>query len=483
MSPNNAEPRRRGWFAPVVHLSNNWMSLAGVVLVTTSTIFWLFLLPTELRGGTDNPYLGILAFLVLPGPFFAGLIMIPVGIWRRHRLEGRTGIHPLDQGVRWSNPEMRRLAYFVGVTTLLNIVIASQLSYGAVSYMDTVTFCGKTCHNVMQPEYTAYLNSPHSRVECVKCHIGPGAGWFVKSKLSGVGQVFAVAFNTYPRPIPTPVHNLRPARETCEACHWPQKYGEDRVRVISNFADDQANSATKTVLLMRIGGGNNGIGIHGTHLGPGVLIRYGHSDEARQTIPWVEYNGADGKRVVYAAPGAKPDGAGLDIRDMDCMDCHNRPSHTYELPERAVNKAMASGLISSALPFAKKRAVEILKVAYASRDEAARRIPEAFAAFYRQSYPAIWAQRQAEVTSSGNQVLAIYDRNIFPDMNVTWGKYPNNIGHTDFPGCWRCHDANHTAQSGAVITQDCNACHNMLADDEANPKILTDLGITEAKAR
>jgi hypothetical protein len=459
------------------------MSLAGVVLVTTSTIFWLFLLPTELRGGTDNPYLGILAFLVLPGPFFAGLIMIPVGIWRRHRLEGRTGIHPLDQGVRWSNPEMRRLAYFVGVTTLLNIVIASQLSYGAVSYMDTVTFCGKTCHNVMQPEYTAYLNSPHSRVECVKCHIGPGAGWFVKSKLSGVGQVFAVAFNTYPRPIPTPVHNLRPARETCEACHWPQKYGEDRVRVISNFADDQANSATKTVLLMRIGGGNNGIGIHGTHLGPGVLIRYGHSDEARQTIPWVEYNGADGKRVVYAAPGAKPDGAGLDIRDMDCMDCHNRPSHTYELPERAVNKAMASGLISSALPFAKKRAVEILKVAYASRDEAARRIPEAFAAFYRQSYPAIWAQRQAEVTSSGNQVLAIYDRNIFPDMNVTWGKYPNNIGHTDFPGCWRCHDANHTAQSGAVITQDCNACHNMLADDEANPKILTDLGITEAKAR
>ena len=359
MIPNNPEPRGRGWLSPIVHLSNNWISLTGVVLVTTTTIFWLFLLPITLRGGTENPYIGILAFLTVPGPFFLGLFLIPLGIWRKRRREGRTGIHPLDQGVRWSNPEMRRLVYFIGVTTVINIAVASQLSYGAVSYMDTVTFCGKTCHNVMQPEYTAYLNSPHSRVECVKCHIGPGAGWFVKSKLSGVGQVFAVAFDTYPRPIPTPVHNLRPARETCEACHWPQKYGEDRVRVISKFADDETNSATKTVLLMKIGGGNNGIGIHGTHLGPGVKIRYGHSDEARQTIPWVEYNSPDGKSVVYATPGAKPDGAGLDIREMDCMDCHNRPSHTYELPDRAVERAMAAGLISPALPRSEEHTSEL----------------------------------------------------------------------------------------------------------------------------
>jgi hypothetical protein len=284
MIPNNPEPKGRGWLSPIVHLCNNWISLTGVVLVTSTTIFWLFLLPITLRGGTENPYLGILAFLTVPGPFFLGLFLIPLGIWRKHRREGRTGIHPIDQGLRWSNPEVRRLVYFVGVTTVLNIAIASQLSYGAVSYMDTVTFCGKTCHNVMQPEYTAYLNSPHSRVECVKCHIGPGAGWFVKSKLSGVGQVFAVTFDTYPRPIPVPVHNLRPARETCEACHWPQKYGEDRVRVISTFADDEANSATKTVLLMKIGGGNNGIGIHGTHLGPGVVIRYRPSGNSVRAV-------------------------------------------------------------------------------------------------------------------------------------------------------------------------------------------------------
>ena len=484
MTPINSETRSRGWLSPLIHLSNNWISLAGVVLVTTATIFWLFLLPITLRGETQNPYMGILAFLILPGPFFAGLVMIPVGMWIRRRREGRTGIYPPDfPALSWKNFELRRLAYFVGATTVLNIVIASQLSYGAVSYMDTTTFCGLTCHTVMQPEYTAYQNSPHANVECVKCHIGPGAGWFVKSKLSGVGQVFAVTFNTYPRPIPTPVHNLRPARETCEACHWPQKYGEDRIKVIHKFAEDETNTETKTVLLMKIGGGNRGIGIHGTHLGPGTSIRYAHSDEARQTIPWVEYN-VNGKKTVYATSDAKPEGAANGpLREMDCMDCHNRPAHAYDLPDRALDKAMNASQVSTGLPFAKKAALQILKEKYSSREEAADRIPADFTKFYRETYPAVWAQRQAEVTSSGNEVLAIWDRNIFPAMNVTWGKYPINIGHTDFPGCFRCHDGGHAPTSGDPITQDCNACHNLLSMDEANPKILTDLGITEPKSK
>jgi hypothetical protein len=480
MTPNLLKPKNAGWLSPLIHLSNNWISLAGVVIVTTATVFWLFLLPTTLRGETRNPYVGILAFLTIPGPFFGGLVLIPLGIWLKRRREGRSGILPTGRAVTWQNLELRRLVYFVGATTVLNVLIASQLTYGAVNYMDSVTFCGQTCHTVMQPEFTAYQDSPHSKVECVKCHIGPGAGWFVKSKLSGVGQVFAVTFNTYPRPIPTPVHNLRPARETCEACHWPQKYGEDRIKVISKYADDETNTLTKTVLLMRIGGGNNGIGIHGTHLGRGVTIRYGHSDEARQTIPWVEYE-VNGKKTVYATADAKPDGAGLTKREMDCMDCHNRPSHSYDLPERALDKAMAAGLISATLPRTKKRATEILKVDYKTRDEAARKIPLAFEQFYQQNYPAVWSGRQAEVMAAAGQVLAIWDRNIFPDMNVTWGKYPVNVGHTDFPGCFRCHDGGHTAKNGNTITQDCNACHNLLAMDEANPKVLTDLGVTESK--
>jgi hypothetical protein len=479
MTPSNPQSRDRGWLSPFIHLSNNWISLTGVVIVTTATIFWLFLLPTTLKGETHNPYIGILTYLTIPVPFFGGLLLIPLGMMLKRRREGRASIYPPDfPALNWKNHELRRLVYFFGATTFLNIAIASQLTYSAVDYMDSVTFCGLTCHSVMQPEYTAYQSSPHSRVECVKCHIGPGAGWFVKSKLSGLGQVVAVTFNTYPKPIPAPVHNLRPARETCEACHWPQKYGEDRIKVVTKFADDETNSATKTVLLMKIGGGNHGIGIHGTHLGPGVTIRYGHSDNERQNIPWVESE-VNGRKTVYATADAKPDGAGLSMRTMDCMDCHNRPSHSYDLPERGLDKAMNAGLISSTLPFAKKKALEVIKVDYKTREEAAQKIPAAFAQFYQQTYPAIWAQRQADVNSSAKQVLAVWNRNIFPDMNVTWGKYPVNIGHTDFPGCFRCHDGGHNAKDNSSISQDCNACHNVLSMDEANPKILTDLGIAK----
>src|SRR5438309_589124 len=390
--------RVREWLSPLVYLSNNIVSLIGVVAVTIAGVSWLFLLPVTLRGGNLHPYVGILIYLFLPTMFILGLLLIPLGVYINRRRQQKQGVYPHDfPALDFQNREFRKLILFVVITTFLNVLITGQLSYGAVRHMDSVSFCGQTCHTVMKPEYTAYQGSPHARVECVQCHIGSGASWFVRSKLSGVGQVFAVTFHTYPTPIPVPVHNLRPARETCEACHWPQKYGEDRVRVISKYAEDETNSLTKTVLLMKIGGGNNGIGIHGTHLGrrPGeVLIRYGHSDEARQTIPWVEYT-ANGTTTEYATADAKPGGAGLNQRVMDCMDCHNRPSHTYDLPDRALDRAMRDGLVSPTLPFVKKKALEILKVNYLSRDEAAQKIPAAFAKYYQDSYPAIWSQRQS----------------------------------------------------------------------------------------
>jgi hypothetical protein len=467
------------WASPLVHLTNNWISFIGVVLVTTATVFWLFLLPTTFGGEMHNPYLGILAFLIIPAGFFAGLALIPLGIWLKWRRERRLGAYPPSfAALSFRNPDFRRLAVFVVATTLVNIVIASQLTYGAVAYMDSATFCGQTCHTVMQPEFVAYQNSPHSRVECTQCHIGPGASWFVRSKLSGVGQVFAVAFNTYPRPIPTPVHNLRPARDTCEGCHWPQKYGADRIRVIHKFADDEANSVSQTVLLMRIGGGGESTGIHGFHMREGALFEYAHSDEKRQTIPWVRYTAPDGKVTEYFAEGAAPDQVkALPVRIMDCMDCHTRPSHSFDLPERAVDGALLAGSISRSLPFAKKRAVELITKTFGSREEAAQRIPEEFAAYYRDKHPEAYAQKRAAIDSSAKSALALYNRNVFPAMKVAWGTYPNNIGHTDFPGCFRCHDDAHVSRDGRKIGQDCSSCHAMLAMDESQPKILSDLGV------
>ncbi len=478
---NSQPPLWRGPLSPLVHLANNWISLIGVILVTTATIFWLFLLPTTLKGMAATPYIGILTYMGIPAVFFLGLALIPLGILIRNRSERNAGLYPASfPPLNWQNTDLRRLAMFVIVTTLINIVVASEATYAAISYMDTPQFCGATCHTVMQPEYTAYKDSPHSRVDCVTCHIGAGATWFVRSKLSGTGQVIAVMLNNYPRPIPSPVHNLRPARETCETCHWPQRYSEDKLRIIPSYAEDQANTRTETVMMVKVGGGNKGIGIHGTHLGQGIRIRYGHSDEARQVIPWIEYNNAkDGTKTLYLADKTKADGSGLTIREMDCIDCHNRPSHTFQLPERAVNDAMFANQISAALPFAKKESMALLKAAYASRDEAAVRIPAAFQKFYQDNYPSDYAQHRGDVVSSAAAVLAIYQRNIFPDMKVSWGKYPLNIGHTDFPGCFRCHDDAHKNSAGKTVTQDCSACHNILASDEANPKILTELGLAK----
>ncbi len=303
--------------APLVYLSNNWISLSGVVIVTTATVFWLFLLPVTLRGEISHPYIGILVFLLLPAVFFLGLFLIPLGIALRRRRESRTGVvHARFPPINWQNSSFRHLVMFIVVTTCVNFIIASQLAYGAVNYMDSTAFCGLTCHKVMDPEYTGHANSPHARVDCVACHIGPGASWFVRSKLSGTGQVFATLLDTYPRPIPSPVQNLRPARETCEVCHWPQRFEFDKLVVIPQYAADAANTLTETVLLVKVGGGSPTAGIHGVHVGEGIHIRYGYSDEKRQTIPWVEYTDANGRSTVYSSQSDKATTEGLTIREM-----------------------------------------------------------------------------------------------------------------------------------------------------------------------
>ena len=466
----------RSILSPIVYLASNWISLIGVILVTTGGILWVVLLPTFLRGSARDPYIGILQFMLLPGIFFAGLALIPVGIWwfrKRHPEEIPKSFPPLEFG----HPRFRRLLAFLGASTVLNLVIGAQLSYRAVHYMESVSFCGQTCHVVMKPEFTAYQNSPHSRVDCVSCHIGPGANWFVKSKISGTWQVISVTFNLYERPIPTPVRELRPARETCEVCHWPQKFGGNRIRVVDTFADDQNSTLAKTVLLMKIGGGSGYSGIHGAHMGPGVVMRYGHEDPQRQMIPWVEYRKGD-ELHVYKAEGYSGDGPGaLTVRTMDCMDCHNRPSHSFELPNRAIDHALSEGRIDRTLPFVKKTAMEIIQADYATTEDSEREIPARFAAFYQKNYPEVYSARKDAIDRSAQALLGAFSRNVFPEMRVKWGTYPNNIGHTDFTGCFRCHDERPSNIAGRTLTQDCDTCHGLLAMEEESPKVLVDLGM------
>ena len=466
--------------------------MVGVAIVTTTGVFWLFLLPFSLHGEATHPYIGILLFLALPAFFMLGLLLIPLGIFHRRRRDRAVGkTESAFPPLNWQNIDFRRLATLVGVLTFANLVIASQLSYSAVSYMDTTGFCGTSCH-VMKPEFTSHANSAHARVDCAGCHIGPGASWFVRSKLSGTGQVIAVMLNTYPRPIPAPVASLRPARETCEQCHWPQRFTGDKVVVHTSYAEDQLNTAATTVLLMKVGGRawDGTVGIHGVHMADNTKIEYVTADDKRQSIPQVIYTDAKGTQTIYNSTDAKGkdvkgtpgDPEKAERRTMDCVDCHNRPTHTFRLPDRALDEALSTGDISPSLPFVKKQALAALKMSYPD-DEAARRgIGDALRRYYTTAYPALYAQKRGLVDHAIATVQAIYARNVFPEMKVTWGTYVNNLGHVDSPGCFRCHDGGHTSAGGKTIPNDCDTCHEVKAMEEKNPAILADLGMVPAQS-
>lgn len=440
----------------------------------------MFVLPIQLQGHTNNPYIGIVVFIVIPVIFIFGLVLIAFGVFlarRRIALVEKGLLERVDRKTC-----IRKLAIFFAVTTAANIVIGTQSTYRAVEHMETPQFCGQSCH-VMKPEFTAHENSPHARVPCVGCHVSPGATGWAESKKAGTRQLLDVVFHRVRYPIESAMgsNRLVPSRGTCEECHWPDKFDSVKLRVIFHFQDDAANTQTQTVLMMLTGGADFG-GIHGKHSGPGVAIRYAAADAKRQTIPWVEYkNESTGELSTFLADGSTAASVvKLPHFEMQCVDCHNRPTHAFELPDRAVDRTMGMGRISPTLPFIKKKAIELLKANYVSNDEAARKIPADLALFYQQSDPAVSSQRSKEIAGAGQEIATIYSRNVFPDLKVTWGTYPNNLGHMDFPGCFRCHDGSHsTFDQKLTITQDCNTCHEPLAIDEASPGVLKTLGLTE----
>jgi len=439
-----------------------------MVLTTISASVFLIVFLADLFGLHTNPYLGILFFLVLPGVFLFGLALIPLGAWleRRRRARGRPASQIHWPRIDLNDPVHRRAAVITFALTMANIVIVSLAAYRGIEYMDSVAFCGQVCHSVMKPEFTAYQDGPHSRVTCVQCHIGAGASWFAKSKISGTRQVLAVTFHTYSRPIPSPVQNLRPARDTCEQCHWPEKFHGDKIVRVFEYGEDEKNTESITTLQVHVGGGSERLGIaQGIHWHMNVAneVEYIATDDKRQVIPWVRVKDRFGNVREYTAEGAKPeDLAKGERRRMDCMDCHNRPSHPMAAtPERAVNQLMARGDIPKTLPFVRREAVKALKASYATQERADEGISRSLRDFYRSQYPTDFMSRRQEVEKAANAAVDIYRRNVFPEMNVAFGTYANNVGHMDFPGCFRCHDDNHKSKEGKAIGQDCETCHKI----------------------
>ncbi len=460
-------------------LWGNWISLTGTTIATIAGNAFLIMMVVDIVTSGANRYVATLGYLLMPPFFVLGLALVALGVWRDHR-RARRGQKPesvIDSALKMvlSDRVARRRVFFVIFATLINVTIVSVAAFQGIHYMDSPRFCGTACHTAMRPEYTAYLLSPHARVACVDCHVGEGAKSAVQAKLAGLRQVWGVIRNNYQRPIPTPIHNLRPARETCEKCHWPEKFHGERTLVRHNYKEDEANTRASNVVKVRVGGRNRRTGrfegLH-WHVGGENLIEYEALDDKRAKIGMVTLR-SGGKTLVFRSPEQKPGEKVFERRPMDCVDCHNRPTHIYDpTPELAVDAAISYGKIDASLPFIKREGVKLLKLTIEDTEQAAARFATGLKGFYAKSYPAVAAKQGKAIEKAGRELGWIYRRNIFPPSKVAWGTYPSHLGHRrTTEGCFRCHDDKHKTDDGKLIRQDCDLCHEVLADGDEKPNV------------
>ena len=432
-----------------------------MAIATAMATVFLVLAALHLAGFLANPYIGLLVFVLIPVLFFAGLVLIPVGGWLSAR-RARTGRATDWPVIDLRQPQQRMIGFVTIVLTVVNVLIVSLATYGGVQAMESTAFCGSVCHQTMEPEATAHQAWPHARVSCTTCHVGPGAGSFLEAKLAGTRQLFAVMTNRLPRPVAPPPHLIRTARETCEGCHWAETFRGDVVRVIREYADDEKNTETLTTLRLHIGGGSRrlgvGTGIH-WHMNLDNQIEFVAADEREEKIPYVRLTTRQGEVREFLAEGMTLEQvAGKPRVRMDCMDCHNRPAHTFFFtPERAVDAAIAQGRLAKELPFIRREAVAALRDSYPDREAALAAISTRLTRFYtsRGGVDAALVRRSVSAAQD------VWSTSVFPAMRVTWGTYPNHIGHVDTPGCFRCHDDSHKSADGKTISQDCELCHTL----------------------
>jgi nitrate/TMAO reductase-like tetraheme cytochrome c subunit len=439
------------------------LAVGGALLTTVSAAAFIVLVIAVLAGLFENPYAGLAVFVVLPALFVLGLLLIPVGMWLEYRALRH---HP--QATRdwpiidFRKPTARRWTLLITGLTVANIIIILIAGAGAVHWMDSPPFCGQTCHLPMEPQFVAWQSAAHSQVTCTQCHVGEGARALVKAKLAGVRQLYHVATGHIPKPIPG-VADMRPALETCGKCHWVERNLGEPVLIKREYADDDANSETMTILQMMVGGpgqpASTGRAIH-WHADPNVRIEFVFTDAERQTIPYVRYTDRNGVFKEYKAEGTTDEQiAKGERRIMDCIDCHNVPAHQIApTAEQAVDTAIATGNISRDLPFVRREGVRLVKADYPSQARGLEEIEKGLRSFYA-SQGKVDENRLAGAIRS---LQTVYRRNVFPSMKVTFGVYPTNIGHITSNGCFRCHDGSHTAADGSTIDADCELCHKQI---------------------
>ena len=472
---NGPKSKRSQWVSALV---GNWVGIFGLAVATCSLFAALFLIAVDFFHGFRTPYMGIMIYLILPSFVWIGVICVGVGLW----LELRRRKKPAAAEVRVEANGGRRTRQFaVALACVFFFLMLTSLgSYRAFQVTESTGFCGGLCHPVMKPEYTTYKISPHARVRCTECHIGPGASWFVRAKISGLYQVYATLTDKFPRPLPVPVQNLRPARETCEQCHWPEQFFGWMELRRQFFLPDKQNTPWSIRLLVHVGGANASKGPVGGihwHMIVSNRMEYIATDESRQTIPWVRVTDLEtGASTVYQSKDnpLTPEQKTLPVRVLDCIDCHNRPTHIFDSPYKALDNSMWLRRIDPSIPFIKAKAASALVEAAGAASQAAgieliaQKLPKEYSDF----------PDQPKIRQAISETQRIFHDNFFPEMKTDWKVRPNNVGHYIWPGCFRCHDGSHVDQTGRAISNECNSCHIITAQgSQPEPKTVSLQGL------
>ncbi|MEO6392405.1 MAG: NapC/NirT family cytochrome c [Pyrinomonadaceae bacterium] len=452
---------------PSPSLVRNYLSFIGFAITAASLVSIILLFLMSLSAAGENPYADLVTFIFVPSVLVFGLFIVLVGalIERRRRRKNPTAGIASYPILDLNDPRRRRsLVVFLSLTFMF-LFMSAYGSFRAFEYTESVVFCGQACHDVMKPEFIAYGASPHAKIRCVECHVGGGAEAYVKAKFNGMHQLLGVITGKFKRPIETPVANMRSATETCQKCHWSEKYHGDELRIFNHYAYDEKNTLNQTRMMIKVGGGDPTRGpVGGIHWHMNIAneIDFVSTDRQRQDIPWVRMKDMNGQVVEYTAKDAKitpPAIAAAPKRRMDCIDCHSRPAHNYLSPNEAVDLAFDAGRLDKGLPFLKAKAVETLARPYQTNGEALGTIAKDINDYYRTTYP---SANPAAVAGAVTELQKIYQTYFFPEMKTDYRANPNNIGHYNSHGCFRCHDGQHFSPEGKVIRNECSVCHTTI---------------------
>lgn len=449
----------------------NWLSLTGFIVTANSLILILALYLYSVLSSQSDSYIGLYIYIILPVFLALGLVLIPLGVIiniRKRKIakpsEDSWPMIDLNKRKDWAT------VVKIFLITTVFLVASAMGSYRAYQYTESNEFCGQLCHQVEEPEYVTYQHSSHARVACVECHVGQGADWYVKSKLSGLYQIYSTLFKKYPRPVSTPIHSLRPDSKTCERCHWPEKFYSKKLRVQKSYLADSANTEWNMSLVMKIGpdfkSKGNSEGIH-WHINKDFKIEYASDTRNRESIPWVKFTNLKTGEVKTFIDEENPlDNKAMDNleqRTMDCMDCHNRASHLLNSAPDYVDNAFNTGLIPKNIPYFKEAAMEALKIPFPDKDVAMFKINNIILNYYKNEHPEVLKLDEQRIIKAIADVQGEYKLNAFPYMRADAGKYPNNIGHLESEGCFRCHSGRHKTEKRETISRDCEICHSIIA--------------------